>query len=203
METGGQDDNGRSWWEGRYRRGDTGWDQGRAAPGVEAAAGFFPPGARVLVPGCGFGHDAAALAAKGFQVEGWDVAPSAVRRARERHVRPGLVFRERDFFAPDGDDAPFDAIFEHTFLCAVGPAFYEAAAARFARLLRPGGLVFAVLFTDLTEEDPPPWRIAPATVRAVFGRFFTLLPSEPAPVSFPHRRGEESFWRMRKKTGSL
>lgn len=196
------EDNRRSWWEECYRAGRTGWDQGRPNPAVPEAARFFQTGSRVLVPGCGFGHDAAELARLGFAVEGWDLSASAIRGARQRYDLSGLRFEERDLFDSEVPVPRFDAIFEHTFLCAVGPSFYEETARRYDRLLTDGGKLFAILFTGLVEEDPPPWKIAEAAVREIFGKRFEILSSENSRLSFPHRCGEETLWRMRKRPGS-
>jgi len=189
----------RAWWDERYRRNDTGWDQGEAAPAVARAADFFPAGSRVVVPGCGRGHDAAEFARRGFTVEGWDFSRIAIREASAQYRLPGLTFRNCDFFASESKDEAFDAAFEHTFLCAVGPDFYEAGARQFSRLLRSGGLLFAVLFTGLEEENPPPWRIETSTAERVFGRWFEIVCVEPVNDGFPHRLKEETYWQMRKR----
>ena len=53
-------------WDQRYRDGTDGWELGRPAPPLEAFlrsdARAPQPFARVLVPGCGRGHEAALLA---------------------------------------------------------------------------------------------------------------------------------------------
>ncbi len=54
----------REFWEQRFAAGDTPWDRGEANPqlGAWLAAGALKP-CRILVPGCGSGYEAAALAA--------------------------------------------------------------------------------------------------------------------------------------------
>ena len=51
-------------WNERYRTEDTPWDKGKPAPGLVdwLAKRQMSPNNRVLVPGCGKGHDAAAWA---------------------------------------------------------------------------------------------------------------------------------------------
>ena len=59
-----------AFWAELYRSGDTGWDQGGPSPGlVDFLKNDVGPGraipfqsGHVLVPGCGHGHDARALA---------------------------------------------------------------------------------------------------------------------------------------------
>ena len=56
-------------WEERYLSGRTAWDRGGVSPALRhwLASGALRAG-RVLVPGCGRGHEVAALAREGFQV---------------------------------------------------------------------------------------------------------------------------------------
>ncbi len=57
-------------WESLYQIGDTRWDKGRPAPGLVEFLAREPriPRGRVLVPGCGRGHDAVAWASAGHEV---------------------------------------------------------------------------------------------------------------------------------------
>src|SRR5258708_8016785 len=73
-------------WETRYQTGDTPWEKGEPSPGLVdflAAHPQLPRGA-VCVPGCGTGHDVRAWAQAGFPAFGFDLAPSAIRRAEEK-----------------------------------------------------------------------------------------------------------------------
>ncbi|MEZ4469768.1 MAG: methyltransferase domain-containing protein [bacterium] len=66
----------------RYQRGDTPWDLGGPSPVVQRLArDLLTPGMRVLVPGCGRGHDVEALARAGLQVTGLDLSPTALALA--------------------------------------------------------------------------------------------------------------------------
>ncbi|HIG53308.1 MAG TPA: SAM-dependent methyltransferase, partial [Candidatus Handelsmanbacteria bacterium] len=69
-------------WAERYRVEDTPWNHGDPHPEVRRllAAGEFPfpeSGRRALVPGCGPGHDACAIARAGFHVTGIDYTREA------------------------------------------------------------------------------------------------------------------------------
>ena len=68
-------------WEERYQEGDVQWDKGEPSPGLVdwlEERGDQPRG-KVIVPGCGFGHDVRAWAKAGFDAVGYDVAPAAVK----------------------------------------------------------------------------------------------------------------------------
>src|SRR5436853_4328346 len=98
-------------WEARYQSKDMPWEKGGPSPGLVdflAAHADLPRGT-VAVPGCGTGHDVRAWAKAGFQAHGFDLAPSAIRLARERTTAAGLKadFTELDFLA-ESPPQPFD-----------------------------------------------------------------------------------------------
>src|SRR6478609_6306354 len=57
-------------WDKRYQSGETPWEKGRAHPELVAFLRRQPLNGCVLVPGCGHGHDARALAACADEVVG-------------------------------------------------------------------------------------------------------------------------------------
>ena len=84
-------------WEALYQANDTFWDHGVASPGLVdylAANPALPPG-QTLVPGCGSGHDARALAKAGWSVTGLDLAPSSVPLAKRLADEEGLAIDYR------------------------------------------------------------------------------------------------------------
>src|SRR5580692_5733708 len=111
-------------WEARYQSGDIPWEKGEASPGLVDFLATHPqlPRGRVLVPGCGTGHDVRAWAKAGFSVTGCDLAPSAILLGRERTAAAGLTaeFIQGDFLR-DPPPHLFDWVFEHTLYCAIDP----------------------------------------------------------------------------------
>ena len=94
-------------WEDCYQKKDTPWDKGEPSPGL---VDFLQGQDRldlgsVCVPGCGMGHDALAWAAKGFQVTGVDLAPTAVEGARANGDEGGRRPRFRLRQVPHRADA--------------------------------------------------------------------------------------------------
>src|SRR5688500_5859432 len=88
-------------WEDLYVRGGDGWEMGGAAPAlVDFIESTPPPRGRVLVPGCGRGHDARYLAERGYSVVGVDFSPTALGAARAlaRRDNVSVEFLERDVF---------------------------------------------------------------------------------------------------------
>jgi len=92
------------------------------------------PGERILDLGCGTGHLAARIAARGARVVGLDASEKMIRDARAAH--PTLEFQvgdAADFCVDEG----FDAIFSNAVLHWVRRA--TDAARCMAAALRPGG----------------------------------------------------------------
>jgi SAM-dependent methyltransferase len=70
-------------WDALYAAGGDGWELGAAAPPlVDVVERTPPPRGRVAVLGCGRGHDARLLAARGYEVVGYDFSTAAVEAAR-------------------------------------------------------------------------------------------------------------------------
>ncbi|WP_257310361.1 TPMT family class I SAM-dependent methyltransferase [Geothrix fuzhouensis] len=91
-----------------------GWDMAKPTPVLaealaHAAAAGLAPGASVVVPGCGYGHDAAGLEAEGFAVTGLDFAPLALQGARARYG-DRIIWSSADWLSPQlGPSGPVPA----------------------------------------------------------------------------------------------
>ena len=190
-------------WDARYVAGDTPWDKGAAHPALLARLKTLPIAARVLVPGCGAGHDVRAIAAEGAAfVLGLDVAPSALNLARSFPKAGNECYQEGDFLT--GNAVPpgsFDVLFEHTCLCAIPPerrADYVRAA---AMALRDGGFLLAVFFTNPENPDPhsPPFRCNLAEMTLLFSKDFEMLETSAAIPTYSERESRETLCLLRKK----
>jgi SAM-dependent methyltransferase len=127
-----------------------------------------PPSCRrVLDVGCGRGALARALAERGHEVTGVDLSPEMISVARERTPAARRVdYRCGDFMG--------DALGAETFDCVVSAAALhhmplEAAVARMAELVRPGG----VLVIHDVRSDAGVWdrlRSAPGLVERALAR---------------------------------
>ena len=189
-------------WEARYQSGDMPWEKGAPSPGLVdflAAHSELPRGS-VLVPGCGTGHDVRAWAEAGFQVTGYDLAPSAIALARRKTQEANLnaEFVLGDFLA---DEPPrrFDWIFEHTLFCAIHPSRREDYVQAVLRWLQPGGHYLAVNYL-IPDEDGPPFGTTREEQVARFSPHLELL-EDWVPRSYPNRTGLERvfWWRLSKR----
>ena len=190
-------------WEARYETGDMPWEKGEGSPGLVDFLATTPGLARgtVCVPGCGTGHDARAWARAGFDVTGYDLAPSAVRLARERTVAAGLKARfEQGDFLNDEPPERFDWVFEHTLFCAINPGEREQYARAIPRWLKPGGNYLAVNYL-IPDEDGPPFGTTREELWKWFSPGFDLV-REWRPRSYPNRAGLELMFWWRGKAGA-
>lgn len=188
-------------WEQRYQTGDMPWEKGEPSPGLVDFLKSHPdlPRGRVLVPGCGCGHDVRTWAGHGFTATGLDLAPSAVRIAEERTPDElvGMARFAAGDFLEQKPVEPFDWLFEHTLYCAINPGRRDDYLEAARRWLRPGGHFLAVHYL-IPDEDGPPFGTTAEEVTLRFSRDFELL-AMWTPRSYPNRQGlERMFWWQRR-----
>ena len=144
----------RVFWEGKYHRNETGWDRGSASPALATWLDELPP-CRILIPGCGRGHEVIELARLGFEVTGIDIATPAIEHLKSELEREGLTATliHADLFKTELP--PFDAIYEQTCLCAMPPARWPVYEQWLFNHLKPGGKLLALFMQTGTEGGPP------------------------------------------------
>jgi SAM-dependent methyltransferase len=182
-------------WSDRYRSGDAGWDQRAPTPVFVdmLKTGRFPPG-RMLVPGCGTGHDALAFARAGFKVTGVDFAPEPLAEARALASAGGVnvEFVQADFFTlGDEYSAAFDYILEYVMYCAIHPSRRIRYAHTAGRMLKSGGLLIALFFPVEDRPDGPPFGVDMTEAEEQFRPLFRPVSREIPAASIMPRRGRE------------
>ncbi|MEM9802262.1 MAG: hypothetical protein AAGA20_18190, partial [Planctomycetota bacterium] len=167
-------------WANRYESGNTPWDLGGPHPELALRlqdGRLAPPreGARVLVPGAGRGHDALALARRG-----WDVTAIDVVEALSGTLGPALERYGGRFLVVDAltyEDEPFELLFDHTFFCAISPDVREEWGRRAAALVAPSGHYAALMFPvgRPAAEGGPPYGMDATAVTTALGAEFRRL----------------------------
>ena len=188
-------------WQERYQTEDTPWDKGEPAPGLVdwLKAQTLDPETRVLVPGCGRGHDASAWAKAGFDTTGMDLAEIALSDAREKYESlPNLAFFPGNFL-DEKPQEPYDLIFEHTLYCAIDPARREDYAKSLPNWLKPGGCFLAIHFIFPLDEEGPPFGASKDEIINRFQTNFTLR-DDWKPRHFEGRKNEEWMFLWQRKT---
>jgi SAM-dependent methyltransferase len=176
-------------WEARYLAGQTHWDRGDVSPALRhwLDRGEIPPG-RILVPGCGHGHEIAALAAAGCHVTAVDIAAQPVMRLMSTLADAGLHARvvQADLLHWTPAE-PFDAVYEQTCLCALEPDTWQEYADRLANWLVPGGKLFG-LFMQTGRAGGPPYDCPVPAMRELFDPARWGWPETEA-MAVPHPNG--------------
>lgn len=109
----------------------------RANPGLDAFIALIPKGGRVLDLGCGPGHAAAWMAARGLEVDALDASPEMAALARDRF---GIEVRVAGFDAVTAK-ARYDGIWASFSLLHAPKADFPRHLAALNRALKPGGLL--------------------------------------------------------------
>jgi len=190
-------------WEARYLSGDTPWEKGAPSPGLLEFIENNPPiVGDVLVVGCGFGHDVRAISSPENEVIGLDVAPSAIKGAREYPRVANESYRLGDLLELSPDlHASFDWVWEHTCFCAINPTMRRQYAEAAATALKPGGHFLAVFYMNPRdpEECSPPYGATKSELDGLFGKKFEFLKEWEPSRTYPGREGRELMRLLRKK----
>jgi Thiopurine S-methyltransferase (TPMT) len=193
-----------AFWDERFERGFTPWDQ----QGVPQAFSAFAAGLTsrpVLIPGCGSAYEALWLATQGWPVTALDFSAAAVQAARAylstQAAGERVQLVEADFFTympPGGVASAPQWIYERAFLCALPPARRVDYARRMAELAAPGTLL-AGLFLFGATLNGPPFAIEETDLHALLDPFFDCIDDHPVDGSLPIFAGRERWltWRRR------
>jgi len=146
----------KSYWDERYKSGDDGWDIGYIpTPLQEYIKQLTDRTRRILIPGCGNGHEAEFLFQKGFKnIYILDWSESALKNFKKRlPAFPRKNLLKEDFFAHKGK---YDTIIEHTFFCSIYPESRADYAKKMHELLNTSGKLVGLLFDcEFTGKEPP------------------------------------------------
>lgn len=191
-------------WQKRYDDGYTGWDIGKVSPPLQAYIEHLlekgvSKDVQILIPGAGNAYEAAYLHKLGFtNVTVVDFAKQPLDNFATSHPDfPKAHLLQADFFGLDPAIYQFDFIIEQTFFCAIDPSRRDEYVQQMARLLKPTGELFGVMF-DRDFPDGPPFGGSAQEYRARFERYFTIVTLEPCYNSIGPRQGSEVFVRLKK-----
>lgn len=166
------------WFEQLYAYARSGtamipWDRGGPNPLLTEWAshhGLDGTGRTAITIGCGLGFDAEHLAALGFLTTAFDIAPTAVETARERHPDSRVGYTTADLLdLPAGWRGAFDFVFESLTVQSMPISVHQRAIEAVRSLVAPGGtlLVLAGRRDEGSEvDDGPPWPLTPSEIHA-------------------------------------
>jgi hypothetical protein len=196
-----RDPNAPGFWDERFERGFTPWDQAGVPSAFKAFVDRHAP-MPVLIPGCGSAYEAWWLAEKGWTLRAIDFAAHAVEAARAQLGAHASLVEQADFFTYT---PPFEPgwIYERAFLCALPPSRRADWLARMAELLPAGGLLAGFFFigkgSPKGSPKGPPFIIERAELDALLSAHFELLEDEPVDDSIPVFAGRERWLTLRRR----
>jgi hypothetical protein len=188
-----------AWFEELYADAEAGrrevpWDRGGPNPFLEQwvrERDLRGDGRRALVVGTALGDDAEMLAMRGFAVTAFDIAPTAIERARRRFRGSSVDYRVADLLDLPGEWLrAFDLVAEAITVQALPLSLRDRAIDAIASTVAPGGTLVVVsgIHEGSGPRDGPPWPLT----RAELDRFSLTL----RPVSVGVARiGENVRWR--------
>jgi cyclopropane fatty-acyl-phospholipid synthase-like methyltransferase len=149
----------------------------------------------VLDVGCGTGENVLYLAAQGHESWGLDFVPAAIERAKAKATQRGIDAR---FLVGNALELntlgrQFDTVIDcglfHTFSDEERPAFVEGLGA----VLRPGGLLYIICFSDQEPGTEGPRRITQQEIRNAFQKGWKVKQIEPTLFESGERPGRPAF----------
>jgi SAM-dependent methyltransferase len=126
-------------------------------------------GSSAAVVGCGYGRDAELIARHGYRTVGFDIAPTAIDTARQRHLDSAVDYRVADLLAlPDEWIGAFDLVVESMNVQALPGELRRTAIDGVRSLVAPGGtlLVVQVARDEGEVVDGPPWPLDRSEIEA-------------------------------------
>ena len=122
----------------------------------------------VLDAGCGTGENALYLASRGHEVWGLDFIPVAIEGAKAKERGLGVDFQVGDALKLDQLGRTFDTVIDcglfHTFADEERPLYVSGLAT----VVRPGGSVHILCFSDQEPPGQGPRRVTQQEIRDAF-----------------------------------
>ncbi len=188
-----------------YRRDEMPWDHGEACPGLVQWLKQNRLSGRVIVPGCGRGHDVRAIAnaCPEAEVIGLDISPRAVELAQAMNNPDNASFMYGDLFDPNSHplNGTADWIWEHTCFCAI-PISQRKNYVRSVRgLLKGSGSgILAIFYLNPEMDDDregPPFGCTLDELDQLFTPEFRVWETFEPPAAYESRIGREKMRLMK------
>lgn len=189
-------------WDEKYRKGEVFWNKGAPSPPLKEYLDRHPVTGRVLVPGCGHGHEVALAVEYGLDAVGLDIAPTGVAAARALYPQLAERFVIGDLFDPPAEmRGAFDVVLEHTCMSGLHPSLRADYRRGIDLTLRRGGLLIGVWFINPAldpGDEGPPFPFSVSDLTALFASGYEIVEDYVPEVAFESRTGRERVRVLRR-----
>ena len=150
---------------------------GPAQPAFVRLAGEGLLTGQVLDVGCGTGEQTLLAASSGAEALGVDVSPLAVKQARGKAAARGVKarFEVADALSLGDLGLTFDTVIDSGLFHVFDDDSRARYVASLASVLRPGGHLYLMCFSDRQPGEFGPRRVSQDELRAAFGAGWTIL----------------------------
>jgi len=158
-------------WDDAYARGvPAPWDIGQPQPAFVRLAERGLLTGQVLDAGCGTGEQTLLAASSGADALGVDVSPLAIERARSKAAARGIKarFEVADALRLADLGRNFDTIIDSGLFHVFDDDSRARYVASLASVLRPGGRLYLMCFSDRQPGTVGPRRVRQDELRATF-----------------------------------
>ena len=188
-------------WQRHYEENDLGWDLGQVAPPfVKLWQEEKLPLGKVLVPGCGRGHEVVFMAENGFDVTAIDFSSGAVtylKNALKKRNLEGRILHQDFFSLDESHEGVYDLVLEQTFFCAISPKQRRDYVLNVSRILKPGGILVG-LFYHTDEQGGPPYNTTREDIEMHFSKKFEIQELDKTFLSAEQRKDKEWLGILKK-----
>jgi cyclopropane fatty-acyl-phospholipid synthase-like methyltransferase len=149
----------------------------------------------VLDAGCGTGDNALFLAERGCKVTGFDYLPEPVERAKRKAAQRGLTatFQVKDATTLSAWPEKFDNAVDCGLFHVFSDDDRKKYVAGVAHVLKSGGRLFLMCFSDAEPAGFGPRRISQQELRDAFTRDWTVESIEPVAFEINPKMKENPF----------
>jgi SAM-dependent methyltransferase len=156
------------------------WDVGQPQPAFVRLAERGLLTGQVLDAGCGTGEQTLLAASSGAEALGVDVSPLAVEQARGKAAARGIKarFEVADALLLGDLGLSFDTIIDSGLFHVFDDESRARYVASLASVLRPGGHLYLMCFSDRQPGTFGPRRVSQDELRAAFGDGWTIIAIE-------------------------
>ena len=192
------------YWDRLYQKENPEWILQNPHPNLAnlfKQTKLIPKSGRVLVPGAGYGHDAAYWAKLKYDVVALDFSQMAYSALLDwAKEYSNFSAMKLDIFELQPENTtPFNVVYESGFFVALHPGKRDEYFEVWLRMLAPNGIVISHFHQlDKASNEGPPHTSTTLEIMARIDGLFDVVEKIPVKKPRPHIAGTEEIWILKK-----